>query len=295
MSRRSQCITNVPAGEKVQSRRNEKLTVAPGGSPAPSPVGATNSKLAVFPISGGVGLDRMVSVWNLWLPNLLRPGRGQLTVGMVLVRLGPSLPFVQETVRVFVDYSLGEGDSCEVVCKTGAPHGVVRTGHLSACWICHPITQAAMHRENSASNPEPLVVAKHFGHVGLAPQAKPVLVRTGSENGGAERLCKRQGRPVHHDEIDVVAKQRHQADCKHERHKEQEENVEAAPAFQKARCAGISYPTHRPELNEVLERSGGHKQAVYQRVGQEQDEVLVVCERHTVVHPGAVMVHLQYA
>lgn len=65
--------------------------------------------------------------------------------------------------------------------------------------------------------------------------------------------------------------------------------------WRKARCAGISYPTHRPELNEVLECGGGHKQAIYQRVGQEQDEVLVVCERHTVVHPGAVMVHLQYA
>lgn len=44
--------------------------------------------------------------------------------------------------------------------------------------------------------------------------------------------------------------------------------------------------THRPEFDEILQHGGGDEQAVEQRVGQEEDEKLVVGESHTVVHPG---------
>lgn len=44
--------------------------------------------------------------------------------------------------------------------------------------------------------------------------------------------------------------------------------------------------THRPELYEVLQDSGCNEQTVHQRVGQEEDEKLVVGEAYTVVHPG---------
>lgn len=44
--------------------------------------------------------------------------------------------------------------------------------------------------------------------------------------------------------------------------------------------------THCPELDEVLQHGGGDEQAVHQRVGQEEDEELVVGEAHAVVDPG---------
>lgn len=44
--------------------------------------------------------------------------------------------------------------------------------------------------------------------------------------------------------------------------------------------------THGPELDEILQHGGCDEQAVKQRVGQEEDEELVVGEAHAVVHPG---------
>lgn len=44
--------------------------------------------------------------------------------------------------------------------------------------------------------------------------------------------------------------------------------------------------THCPELYEILQHGGCNEQAVHQRVGQEEDEKLVVGESYTVVHPG---------
>lgn len=44
--------------------------------------------------------------------------------------------------------------------------------------------------------------------------------------------------------------------------------------------------THCPEFDEVLQHGGGDEQAVHQRVGQEEDEELVVGEAHAVVDPG---------
>lgn len=43
--------------------------------------------------------------------------------------------------------------------------------------------------------------------------------------------------------------------------------------------------THCPELDEVLQHGGSDEQAVQQRVGQEQDEELVIGETDTVVYP----------
>lgn len=56
------------------------------------------------------------------------------------------------------------------------------------------------------------------------------------------------------------------------------------PAAQSASSAPPC--THRPELDEVLQHGGGNEQAVHQRVGQEEDEELVVGEAHAVVDPG---------
>lgn len=44
--------------------------------------------------------------------------------------------------------------------------------------------------------------------------------------------------------------------------------------------------THCPEFNEILQDGGCNEQTVHQRVGQEEDEKLVVGESHTVVHPA---------
>lgn len=44
--------------------------------------------------------------------------------------------------------------------------------------------------------------------------------------------------------------------------------------------------THCPEFYEVLQHGGRDEQTVHQRVGQEEDEKLVVGETHAVVHPG---------
>ena len=44
--------------------------------------------------------------------------------------------------------------------------------------------------------------------------------------------------------------------------------------------------THCPELYEILQYGGCNEQTVHQRVGQEEDEKLVVGESDTVVHPG---------
>lgn len=44
--------------------------------------------------------------------------------------------------------------------------------------------------------------------------------------------------------------------------------------------------THCPEFYEVLQHGGRDEQTVHKRVGQEEDEELVVGETHTVVHPG---------
>ena len=43
---------------------------------------------------------------------------------------------------------------------------------------------------------------------------------------------------------------------------------------------------YRPELDEVLERCGSHKQAVQQPIAQEKHKELVVCETNTVVYPA---------
>ena len=48
-----------------------------------------------------------------------------------------------------------------------------------------------------------------------------------------------------------------------------------------------------PELEEVLERGEGAVGAVEEGVEEEEDEELVVHEGHAVVHPRAVVVHLQ--
>lgn len=50
---------------------------------------------------------------------------------------------------------------------------------------------------------------------------------------------------------------------------------------QRAECV-----THGPELYEVLQHGGCNEQTVHQRVGQEEDEELVVGEAYTVVDPG---------
>lgn len=44
--------------------------------------------------------------------------------------------------------------------------------------------------------------------------------------------------------------------------------------------------THCPELYEILQHGGCDEQTVHQRVGQEEDEELVVGESYAVVHPG---------
>lgn len=44
--------------------------------------------------------------------------------------------------------------------------------------------------------------------------------------------------------------------------------------------------THRPELDEILQHGGCDEQTVHQRVGEEEDEKLVIGESHAVVHPG---------
>lgn len=50
--------------------------------------------------------------------------------------------------------------------------------------------------------------------------------------------------------------------------------------------------THCPELDEILQHGGGDEQTVHQRVGQEEDEKLVIGEPHTVVHPVDAQLHL---
>ena len=52
-------------------------------------------------------------------------------------------------------------------------------------------------------------------------------------------------------------------------------------------------PGGRPELEEVLERGERAVGAVEEGVEQEEDEELVVHEGHAVVHPRAVVVHLE--
>lgn len=44
--------------------------------------------------------------------------------------------------------------------------------------------------------------------------------------------------------------------------------------------------THCPELYEILQNCGSNEQTVHQRVGQEEDEELVVGESDAVVHPA---------
>lgn len=73
----------------------------------------------------------------------------------------------------------------------------------------------------------------------------------------------------------MVGEQREQRDAEHRRDEEQEEDVELDEAGQLV----------RPELEEVVERAAGRPQAHRERVAQEEDEVLVVRERHAVVHP----------
>lgn len=61
---------------------------------------------------------------------------------------------------------------------------------------------------------------------------------------------------------------------------QQRSKVEEQPA------GGGASGTYHPELDEVLQIRGRDEEAVEQRVRQEQHEVLVVGESHTVVHPG---------
>lgn len=60
----------------------------------------------------------------------------------------------------------------------------------------------------------------------------------------------------------------------------------AASATRRGRGRGRGLVgTHCPEFYEVLQHGGRDEQTVHQRVGQEEDEKLVVGETHTVVHP----------
>lgn len=61
------------------------------------------------------------------------------------------------------------------------------------------------------------------------------------------------------------------------------------PCYRKQNSAcwgGCWGGTHRPELNEILQHSGGDEEAVHKRIRQKKDEELVVGETHTIVDPG---------
>lgn len=69
----------------------------------------------------------------------------------------------------------------------------------------------------------------------------------------------------------------------------QDEGQASAMHRRRRMLLGASIPadgTHRPELYEILQHGGRNEQTVHQRVGQEQDEELVVGEAHAVVHPA---------
>lgn len=81
----------------------------------------------------------------------------------------------------------------------------------------------------------------------------------------------------------MVAKQEHETDEEHERHKHEEEDMEL--------CGPIWQKPH-PELQEILKDCCRDENAVKHGVGQEEKEKLVVGITDTVVHPWTVMVHL---
>lgn len=55
--------------------------------------------------------------------------------------------------------------------------------------------------------------------------------------------------------------------------------------------AEVHVTTHCPEFDEILQHGGCDEQTVHQRVGQEEDEELVIGEAHTVVDPGDAQLH----
>lgn len=56
--------------------------------------------------------------------------------------------------------------------------------------------------------------------------------------------------------------------------------------------AKMHIATHCPEFDEILQYGGCDEQTVHQRVGQEENEKLVIGEPHTVVHPVDAQLHL---
>lgn len=60
----------------------------------------------------------------------------------------------------------------------------------------------------------------------------------------------------------------------------------AEPNIHCMQKVSVHIVTHCPELYEILQHGGCNEQTVHQRVGQEEDEELVVGESYTVVHPA---------
>lgn len=93
----------------------------------------------------------------------------------------------------------------------------------------------------------------------------------------------------------MVAKEGAEGDTKHGGDEEQEQNVKFPSSLT---CCSKSYTSitgRGPELDEVLKRGERDKCAVEKTIEEKQNKKLVIIKGHTVVDPGAVVIHFKNA
>eukprot|EP00290_Baffinella_frigidus_P044998 CAMPEP_0180281562 /NCGR_PEP_ID=MMETSP0988-20121125/9279_1 /TAXON_ID=697907 /ORGANISM="non described non described, Strain CCMP2293" /LENGTH=400 /DNA_ID=CAMNT_0022253577 /DNA_START=26 /DNA_END=1225 /DNA_ORIENTATION=+ len=157
-------------------------------------------------------------------------------------------------------------------------------GHVSQA-LCrlpvHPIAKAAANWKE----PDPGVGPEHLDEVAFAAEVERVdLVFL----GGVALLHVLDGRHVLEQEHVVEPREAREDDGDSHHEAEDHQKLE----LHDRELQGVSLDDRR---NEPCEDGGGDVEARDGRVGTEEDEVLVVAIPDAVVHPRAVVVHLQHA
>jgi len=83
----------------------------------------------------------------------------------------------------------------------------------------------------------------------------------------------------------MIEEQTRDRNREHRRHKEEKENMKSAGCTVDSRIA-------LPEINKILKQRQHSKKAKKQRVTEKLNEVFVIAEINTRIHPGTMMVKL---
>lgn len=189
-------------------------------------------------------------------------------VGMLVV--------AQQAVLWIAERACGDFSSTFIGLRVQGDCGLLYISIDKPCGERQPVSLTGKDRQQ----PVLLLVSKHLSDILPETQREAVFIRAWPKDWCSERLyCG----PVLPNKPQVVAEEGQNTDAEHGRHKKEKQDMEFGVSVWQLIC---------PELYEILQHGGCNEQTVHQRVGQEEDEELVVGESNTVVHPGTMVVHL---